>query len=96
MKYNVELLKADIMDELAKLKQLGEEYSHNAEKLNQTDISAYDRGAIGYYLHNFYVIPWPKKEIIFHAFSGSNKKRPKYNETQSLPTPGGGPPYIFW
>ncbi len=54
MRYDVALLKADIRDELSKLQRLGDEFSRIADKLNQTEVSAYDRGAIGYYLHNFY------------------------------------------
>jgi uncharacterized protein YutE (UPF0331/DUF86 family) len=56
MKYDVELLKADIDDELEKLRRLEEEFK-SAEKridFSAQHISNYDRGAIGYLLHNFY------------------------------------------
>jgi hypothetical protein len=56
MKYNLELLKADILDELEKIQRLEREFSFVEDKLGKSDkeIRFYDRGAIGYYLHNFY------------------------------------------
>lgn len=56
MKYNVELLKADIADELKKLERLQSEFSAIETMLNRTedDMPFYDRSAIGYYLHCFY------------------------------------------
>jgi hypothetical protein len=56
MKHNIELLKADIKDELEKLKRLEKEFEGIKDKieLNAKDIGYYDRGAIGYLLHNFY------------------------------------------
>lgn len=56
MKYNLELLKADILDELEKIERLEKEFSSVEEYLGKTEkeVSFYDRGAIGYYLHNFY------------------------------------------
>lgn len=56
MKYNLELLKADIYDELGKLERLEQEFS-KVEKmidLSAEKVSYIDRGAIGYLLHNFY------------------------------------------
>lgn len=56
MKYNLELLKADVEDELRKLERLEEAFSAIAPKLMlaSNEVGDYDRGAIGYYLHNFY------------------------------------------
>lgn len=56
MKYSIELLKADIMDELEKLAVIEREFLKIEEKisLDSEDMSFYDRGAIGYILHNFY------------------------------------------
>ena len=56
MKYNIELLKADILDEFKKLDFIDQEFQKVISKLKQTEaeISYYDRGAIGYLLHNFY------------------------------------------
>ena len=51
---NLELLKADIRHELAQLQQLVQEFQSVKEKLELEEIPTYDRGAIGYYLHNFY------------------------------------------
>ncbi|MBC8430496.1 MAG: antitoxin [Desulfobacterales bacterium] len=56
MKHNLELLKADIYDELEKLEHLEQEFS-KVEKmidLSAEKVSYIDRGAIGYLLHNFY------------------------------------------
>jgi len=55
MKYNLELLKADITDELKKLEQLQKEFSAiEKAMLNKSEMPFYDRSAIGYYLHCFY------------------------------------------
>ena len=56
MKYNIELLKADIHDELEKIHRIVNEYQKGSDrlKLSPEEISYYDRGAIGYMLHNFY------------------------------------------
>ena len=56
MKYSIELLKADIRDELEKLSKLEKEFQAVYERLHQDEnqIPAYDRGAIGYMLHCFY------------------------------------------
>jgi len=56
MKYNLELLKADINDELEKLDSLYIEFSQiNISLIEKSEeVSFYHRGAIGYYLHNFY------------------------------------------
>ena len=51
---NLELLKADIRHELTQLKQLVKEFQSVTEKLKHEEVPTYDRGAIGYYLHNFY------------------------------------------
>lgn len=56
MKYNIELLKADILNELEKLDHIEQEFQKVADKLDlqNADMPYYDRGAIGYLLHNFY------------------------------------------
>jgi uncharacterized protein YutE (UPF0331/DUF86 family) len=42
------------LDELEKLQHLHDEFVLLSSKINEDDLSFYDRGAIGYYLHNFY------------------------------------------
>ena len=56
MRYSIELLKADILDELEKISSLEMEFRAIEDKIqmDSDDISFYDRGAIGYILHNFY------------------------------------------
>lgn len=56
MKYNLELLKADVLDELKKLERLKQEFSAVATMVDESpeDMPLYDRSAIGYYLHGFY------------------------------------------
>jgi hypothetical protein len=56
MKYNLELLKADILDEIEKIGFLKLEFSKAIEavEFKSRPVSFYDRGAIGYLLHNFY------------------------------------------
>jgi len=56
MKYNIELLKSDIRDELEKLRRLEKEFHQVQDKLSldEQQVAAYDRGAIGYILHSFY------------------------------------------
>lgn len=56
MTANLELLRADIEDELARLEQLEQVFASVRDKLDLApeQVSAYDRGAIGYLLHNFY------------------------------------------
>lgn len=56
MSHKIELLRADLEDELEKLTKLEEEFAGAAEKLtlSQEQVSTYDRGAIGYLLHSFY------------------------------------------
>jgi hypothetical protein len=56
MKHNIELLKADIRDELEKMTRIEREFEKIQDKidLKAEDIGYYDRGAIGYLLHNFY------------------------------------------
>ncbi|CAD7766640.1 MAG: hypothetical protein DNFNHJIP_00038 [Candidatus Argoarchaeum ethanivorans] len=55
MKYNLELLKADIFDEIEKIDRLESEFTKAIKTIGRaSDISYYDRGAIGYLLHNFY------------------------------------------
>ena len=56
MAYNIELLKADIADELAKIELVVKEFRRVEDKLDLPPdrVSNYDRGAVGYLLHNFY------------------------------------------
>ena len=56
MKYNLEFLKTDILDEIAKIEYLEKEFSVIRGYLDkeEKEVPFYDRGAIGYYLHNFY------------------------------------------
>ncbi|WP_296703681.1 hypothetical protein [Thiocapsa sp. UBA6158] len=55
MPHNIALLRADIEDELAKLEALAQVFATVREKLDlqPAEVSVYDRGAIGYLLHNF-------------------------------------------
>lgn len=56
MLHNLELLKADIRDELDKIERLEKEFSRFEDKLSLPPeaVPNYDRGAIGYFVHNFY------------------------------------------
>lgn len=56
MRYSFELLKSDILDELAKIEKIESAFSEIRPKLDlgADQVPAYDRGAIGYLLHNFY------------------------------------------
>lgn len=56
MKYGLELLKADIEDELRKIGRLERSFTHAESKLDlpAEDVGDYDRAAIGYFLHCFY------------------------------------------
>ena len=56
MAYNIELLKADIADELAKINLVSKEFRRVEDKLDLPPdrVPNYDRGAVGYLLHNFY------------------------------------------
>lgn len=54
MSHNVDLLKAEIADELGKLTLLAEEFVNVEDKLSLQELPNYDRGAMGYLLHNFY------------------------------------------
>ena len=55
MKYKPELLKADILDEIEKVDRLENEFQKALQSIDITsEISYYDRGAIGYLMHNFY------------------------------------------
>lgn len=53
---NVELLKADVRDELDKIARLEEEFAAAEEVLSRPaeSLRFYDRAAIGYFLHSFY------------------------------------------
>ena len=56
MNYSLELLKADVLDELDKLDRIEKEFIKVQDKwlLPPGQVSYYDRGAIGYMIHNFY------------------------------------------
>jgi len=55
MKHSVELLRADVEEELKRIKELAKEFAAAEERINLwgESVSNYDRGAIGYLLHNF-------------------------------------------
>jgi len=67
MKYDFELLKADISNELANIISLEAEFSKvgNMLSLPAEKVPYYDRGAIGYILHSFY----NGCENIFHSIA---------------------------
>lgn len=67
MKYNLELLKADIEDELRKIERLEAAFAPAQAKLDlpEDQVDLYDRAAIGYLLHNFYT----GCEAIFRAIA---------------------------
>jgi len=54
MKHEVEILKADIRDELVNLARIKKEFSAVEGELDREEMPPYDRGAIGYMLHSFY------------------------------------------
>jgi hypothetical protein len=56
MNQRIELLKADIQDELIKIEKLCEEFQILKPKLlmSADQVNNFDRSVIGYYLHNFY------------------------------------------
>lgn len=54
MKHEIELLKADIRDELLNLEKINIEFIAIENKFNYNQMPAYDCGAIGYILHSFY------------------------------------------
>ena len=56
MAYNIQLLKADIVDELDKISHVVKEFNHVKAKIDlpSQQVPNYDRGAIGYLLHGFY------------------------------------------
>lgn len=56
MKYNLELLKADVEEELRKIRLLEQAFSTAESRLDAAaeDVAPYDRAAIGYFLHSFY------------------------------------------
>jgi len=56
MRYDAGLLKADIQDELDKINLIVVEFNKQASKIDLPgdEVPFYDRGAIGYILHNFY------------------------------------------
>jgi len=56
MQPNLELLRADVEDELARIAQLEQVFASVRDKLSlgPEQVPAYDRGAIGYLLHSFY------------------------------------------
>jgi hypothetical protein len=55
MTYNLELLRADVEDEPAKLARISEAFGRIEPmlELKPAEVGDYDRAAIGYYLHNF-------------------------------------------
>jgi len=65
MKYEFELLKADILKELDNIKLLESEFSKITKmlRLPAEQVSYYDRGAIGYILHSCQEISSDSQEI---------------------------------
>ena len=70
MGHRIELLRADLEDELEKLAKLEQEFAVAAEKLNlpQEQVPNYDRGAIGYLLHSFYNLSENMFQLIARFF----------------------------
>ena len=56
MTYNLELLRADIEDELREIGRLLQDFAQAQARLSlpSEQVPSYDRAAIGYLLHNFY------------------------------------------
>ena len=56
MRADIELLKADIRDEMSKIEKLYQEFIPMTEKLklSEDEITNYDKVVIGYFMHNFY------------------------------------------
>ena len=56
MAYNIQLLRADIVDELDRISRVVQEFNAVKDKIDSPpdQVSNYDRGAIGYLLHGFY------------------------------------------
>lgn len=56
MKADIALLKADIIDEMDKIKKVCNEFSPLIDKLklSEEEIGNYDKAVIGYLMHNFY------------------------------------------
>lgn len=56
MAYNLQLLKADIADELTKIDMVVKEFNDVKRKIElpPEKVPNYDRGGVGYLLHNFY------------------------------------------
>ena len=65
---NVELLKADVRDELRKIARLREDFAavEPLLKRDPSEVPFYDRAAVGYYLHSFY----NGCEAIFRSVAG--------------------------
>ncbi len=56
MKYNLALLKADILDEMRNLEKLSGEFPHIEKllSLEEKQVTFFDKAAVGYFLHTFY------------------------------------------
>lgn len=56
MAYNIQLLKADIADEMDRISHVVSEFDRVKEKIDlpSDQVPNYDRGAVGYLLHGFY------------------------------------------
>ena len=67
MAYNIQLLKADIADELSKIDKVVKEFNNAKDKIDlpPEKVPNYDRGAVGYLMHNFY----NGCESIFRSFA---------------------------
>ena len=54
MKEQIELLKAEIIDDLKSIKKIKSEYDNYTKSLNFENPSWEEQIVIGYHLHNFY------------------------------------------
>jgi len=56
MRADIELLRADIRDEMGKIEKMYREFIPMAKKLklSENEITNYDKVVIGYFMHNFY------------------------------------------
>ena len=56
MRADIELLKADVRDQMSKLKKVYEDFLPLEEKLklSEDEINNYDKAVIGYFMHSFY------------------------------------------
>jgi len=74
MKYDLELLKADILDELTKIEELVRDFRSVESKLGlpQEDVPFYDRAARGFrhkFRHSYsFELDWEKERLLAERF----------------------------